>query len=72
MDLSELLKGMVLAGPLYPPYVTSLQRCRWLGPSSEKKLMQRGVTSLENLVCYMYNSNKPPLSLDSTAIRPPN
>jgi hypothetical protein len=58
LDLAHLLSGFSLAGPLYPPYVTSLQRCRWLGPASEKALMQRGINSLENLVCYIHDNKR--------------
>ena len=56
VDLAELLRGRILVGPIYPPYVTALRRCRWLGAASEKKLMRHGIRSLENLVCFVCNA----------------
>lgn len=37
-------------GPIYPSFCTSLQVVKWLGPSCERALFDRGVHSLEQLI----------------------
>lgn len=39
-----------LSGIVYPSYSTSLQCIKWLGPSSEDKMFQNGVRSVEDLI----------------------
>lgn len=39
-----------LAGMVYPSYSTSLQCIKWLGPSSEDKMLSHGVRSVEDLI----------------------
>lgn len=42
--------NLVLHGVVYPSYATSLQIIKWLGPSSEEKLIRNGICSLEELI----------------------
>lgn len=39
-----------LHGPIYPPYSTSLQAVKWLGPSSEHSMFLKNIRSVEQLL----------------------
>ena len=59
-DVLLSINTVVLVGPIYPAYATSLQSIKWLGPSSEKQFFMKNIKSLEQLMSLLmtsYSSN---------------
>ena len=44
-----------LSGPIYPPYCTSLQAVKWLGPSCEYCMLTKGIKCVEQLMHRILN-----------------
>jgi DNA polymerase III epsilon subunit-like protein len=49
------LDYQTLNGPMYPPYCTSLQAVKWLGPSCEHAMITNGVKGVEQLLHHILN-----------------